>query len=170
MVDYLFLYHFHSSPKFSYKNLTYNLILKVYLSFFILYNKYYFGSNIFITYKIFTFCWFKNNNNKTKFQTSRISSKFIIKFGVHILSIFWNVKNCILWQQFWGTLNVLLVPQIYTTMMLWIPMKVEFTHNKVPTFKNLQKISTNITFFIVIHTPKWVSNAKKIMFKILLST
>jgi hypothetical protein len=60
-----------------------------------------------------------------------------------------------------GDSNVLLVPQIYTTMMLWIPMKVLFAHNKVPIFKNLHKINTNRTFFLVISHTKVSFQCKK---------
>jgi len=50
-----FLYHFHSSPRISYKNIIYNLTFDIYFSFFIFYVGYHFGQNIFITYKIFIF-------------------------------------------------------------------------------------------------------------------
>jgi hypothetical protein len=40
-------------------------------------------------------------------------------------------------------------------------MKVQFTNNKVPTFKNLQKKILIELFSLSFHTPKWISNAKK---------
>ncbi len=54
-MDYFFLHHFHSSPKISLKNTIYNLTFKIYFSFFIVCDGYYFDPNIFITYKIFIF-------------------------------------------------------------------------------------------------------------------
>jgi hypothetical protein len=53
---YIFLHHFHSSSKISFKKITYNLSFKFLFLFFIFNDGYYFGPNIFITYKIFIFC------------------------------------------------------------------------------------------------------------------
>ncbi len=40
-------------------------------------------------------------------------------------------------------------------------MKVQFAHNKVPIFKNLQKINTNRTCFLVISHTKVSFQCKK---------
>jgi hypothetical protein len=106
LVEYLFLYHFHFSPKFSYKNITYNLTFKYIYHFYTLWQVL-FWSKYIITYKTFIFYWIflkfwvhqlPKNSNFPK------GHNIFIKFVVHILSKFWNVKTFTLWEQFWGTL------------------------------------------------------------------
>jgi len=86
------------------KNITYNFIFEIYFSFCILCDEYYFGQNMFIAYKIFIFYEFLLKNSISQiFYFSNLPKvhNIFIKFGVHILSKFWNAKNCTLWQQFW---------------------------------------------------------------------
>jgi hypothetical protein len=61
---------------------------------------YYFGLNIVNTYKILIFFCFNFIYWLSQFQTFEISPKvhnIVIKFGIHLLLVFWNVKNYTPW-------------------------------------------------------------------------
>jgi hypothetical protein len=86
------------------KNTSYNFTFEIYFSFFILCDKYYFG-HIKKFHLLLTFFFLKNwLSQVSKFSKFPKVHNIIIKCGVHILSKFWNLGNCVPWQQFWGTL------------------------------------------------------------------
>lgn len=54
------------------------------------------------------------------FKFSKVHNIFI-KFGVHILSKFWNAKNCPLWEQFWGSFMCFCqIPTFYSSGHVWL--------------------------------------------------
>jgi len=119
LAEYLILYHFHFSPKFSYKNITYNLILKYiyHFSYFvvsiILVQIYHHMQNIHL---LLNSSKELSTSSSKIFKISKVHNIFI-KFGVHILSNFWNAKNYTLWEQFWGILMCFCwIPTFYSSV------------------------------------------------------
>jgi hypothetical protein len=99
MVNYFSIHHFHSSPT----NITYNLAfqkkIKNHFSYYVM--------NI-ILVQICSLCkknnfdlllnfFKKKSKSNSKLLKSPQISQYCYKFGVHILSIFWNVKKNIPW-------------------------------------------------------------------------
>ncbi len=51
------VHQYHSTPKKSLQNFTHNLSFEVYLQFFILYDMYFFNTNIFHMFKFLNVSW-----------------------------------------------------------------------------------------------------------------
>jgi len=89
-VEYLFLYHFHFSPKFSYKNITYNLTLKYifHFSYFvgsiILVQIYHHIQNIHVILNIFEEL---STSSYKKFQEFQSSQYFHQIWCTHLVKI-----------------------------------------------------------------------------------
>jgi len=79
-----------------YKHITYNLIFGIYFSFFILCDGHYFGPIIYSSHNIFVELFFKFIKSSSKLLNLLKFHNIIIKFGVHVLSKFWNTWNCTL--------------------------------------------------------------------------
>jgi hypothetical protein len=108
----IFHLHFHTriSPNFTLK---YIYHFSYFVVSIILMQIYHHIHNIHLWLNIFEELSTSSSKN---FKISKVHNIFI-KFGVHILLNFWNVENCTLWQQFWGTLMCFCkIPTFYSSI------------------------------------------------------
>jgi hypothetical protein len=89
-------YHFHSSPRISHKNITYNLTFcSIFINFHILWWVLFWSKYIHHVQNLHLLLTFLKNwlSQVPNFSNLPKVHNIIIKFGVHIFSIFWNVKS-----------------------------------------------------------------------------
>jgi hypothetical protein len=105
-IDSIYVYQYHWSQKISPKNSTHNFSFEVCMQFFILYDEYYFITNIFHMLKFTNVCWnfFKklivlslnliqytsNKQKLSKMWCLYLYKKTRCKNAIFVITIFWG--------------------------------------------------------------------------------